>query len=614
MHVREPRHRDRSRARRRSLLRPRPPARAADRRRVLVSRADRRSTRWPAASCCGQAGGVQPGGRAGRRAGREPCCSKAIPRSRSLRLAKELPADLLVRGPSPRRALKHFLLGSMSEELLRRAPCPVMTVRHGVGPAPATGTPFRRILCATDLHAEASDVVSYAVSLAQALQAELTLLHVLERVPQFEPGSGVVQFSVAEVHAFRQGLAEEARERLRAIVSDEDRERLAVRDLVKAGRAHEQILRVALEEGSQLVVLGDRGHGAAGADAVRLDLAPRGARGAVPRAGRARGPRPRASRRAGRCRVTRVGVRTGGRLEVSAGLLYDATQCIGCDACSQACKEENHLPPSDREDHDRLHLDGGADAARRRARARACACTASSRPASRSARSARSARRPTGPVVYDAGRCIGCRYCIMACPFGVPEVPVGPCRPGGRQVHDVRRHGRGRASRRPAPRCARRARRSSATATTLLARGARAHRATTPAGTWTTSTALDEAGGTSVLMLSGVPFEELGLPTNLPRQPLPLLTWQVLSKVPDFVALARRVPVRHLLDHAAARRGRGAASVAARGSRVDEAPRGVGRRRALRLLGLRLAASAAAAALSASPCSASRGASAPPRT
>ena len=48
----------------------------------------------------------------------------------------------------------------------------------------------------------------------------------------------------------------------------------------------------------------------------------------------------------------------------------------------------------------------------------------------------------------------------------------------------------------------------------------------------------EEAGGTSVLMVSGVSFEQLGLRTNLPRQPLPLLTWQVLSKVPDFVALA----------------------------------------------------------------------------
>jgi formate dehydrogenase iron-sulfur subunit len=39
-------------------------------------------------------------------------------------------------------------------------------------------------------------------------------------------------------------------------------------------------------------------------------------------------------------------------------------------------------------------------------------------------------------------------------------------------------------------------------------------------------------------MLSSVPFDQIGMKTNLPRQPLPMLTWQVLSKVPDFVAVA----------------------------------------------------------------------------
>jgi formate dehydrogenase iron-sulfur subunit len=49
---------------------------------------------------------------------------------------------------------------------------------------------------------------------------------------------------------------------------------------------------------------------------------------------------------------------------------------------------------------------------------------------------------------------------------------------------------------------------------------------------------LDEAGGTGVLMLSAVPFGQLGLPANLPREPLPMLTWRVLSRLPDVVAVA----------------------------------------------------------------------------
>ena len=39
-------------------------------------------------------------------------------------------------------------------------------------------------------------------------------------------------------------------------------------------------------------------------------------------------------------------------------------------------------------------------------------------------------------------------------------------------------------------------------------------------------------------MLSSISFENLGLRSDLPRKPLPLLTWQILSKVPDFVVLA----------------------------------------------------------------------------
>jgi formate dehydrogenase iron-sulfur subunit len=48
---------------------------------------------------------------------------------------------------------------------------------------------------------------------------------------------------------------------------------------------------------------------------------------------------------------------------------------------------------------------------------------------------------------------------------------------------------------------------------------------------------LKEAGGTSVLYLSAVPFEQIGLKTNLPQEPLPALTWRVLSLVPDVVSV-----------------------------------------------------------------------------
>jgi nucleotide-binding universal stress UspA family protein len=182
------------------------------------------------------------------------------PSKEVVRLATELPADLLVLGLHPDSHLKHFLLGSMTEELLRLAPCPVLTVRHGVGPAPEAGAPFRRIVCASDLRGPSCAAARYALALAEALSAELFMLHVLEHVPEFE--SGGLPFSAVEVQSIRQTIGDDVRARLHATVPESGRDRVAVRDLVKAGHPHEVIVRLAREEGADLVVLGAHGHGA----------------------------------------------------------------------------------------------------------------------------------------------------------------------------------------------------------------------------------------------------------------------------------------------------------------------------------------------------------------
>ncbi|HJS57341.1 MAG TPA: universal stress protein [Vicinamibacteria bacterium] len=176
------------------------------------------------------------------------------------RLAEALPADLLVLGTHGRGGFERFLLGSVTEKLLRRAPCPVLTVCHGDTPSLERGAPFGRILCATDLRPTTVDVVEYALSLAEASSAYLTLLHVLEG-PEFERDSPL-RFSVPEIRTLRGSLRQDARMRLRLAVPDEVRLQVAVRDLVAEGRAHEEILRVARQEAAQLIVLGSHGGGA----------------------------------------------------------------------------------------------------------------------------------------------------------------------------------------------------------------------------------------------------------------------------------------------------------------------------------------------------------------
>src|SRR5262245_11093977 len=221
---------------------------------------------------------------------------------------------------------------------------------------------------------------------------------------------------------------------------------------------------------------------------------------------------------------------------MSVGLLFDSTLCVGCGACSAACKEQNGLPlpvePKTTAYTWTVVQEAGRSAVNIR---RLCFHCLEPTCASVCPVGALE-KTPEGPVTYDGERCIGCRYCMMACPFGVPKyqwdtpVPVvGKCVLCADRV----RAGQPTACASVCP-----------TGATLfgerdrLVEEARRRIRDNPGGYVDHVYGVDEAGGTSVLLLSKVPFEALGLQTNLPRQPLPLLTWQVLSKVPDFVAVA----------------------------------------------------------------------------
>jgi nucleotide-binding universal stress UspA family protein len=95
-------------------------------------------------------------------------------------LVKEKHIDLLVFSTHGRSGLQNLLVGSVAEEILRRAPCPVLAVGPAVTVKPRQNAGLNRIVYATDFSAESLAAAPYAISLAQEHRAQLILLHSLE--------------------------------------------------------------------------------------------------------------------------------------------------------------------------------------------------------------------------------------------------------------------------------------------------------------------------------------------------------------------------------------------------------------------------------------------------
>jgi formate dehydrogenase iron-sulfur subunit len=109
-------------------------------------------------------------------------------------------------------------------------------------------------------------------------------------------------------------------------------------------------------------------------------------------------------------------------------ILVDVTKCTGCERCVAACLDTNQLDRK-RADIDRFYSPDGLSANRfmtiekvadgRFARK---ACMHCVEPSCVSACLVGGLTKSAdGPVVYDADKCIGCRYCMLACPFGIPR-------------------------------------------------------------------------------------------------------------------------------------------------------------------------------------------------
>jgi len=166
--------------------------------------------------------------------------------------AERWPADLIVVGTHGRTGVERLMLGSVAEKVLRKTSCPVLTVPRRVV-TPKHGLTFARILCPIDLSRASLRALDYAVSLAAA---EGPGVHTLNVVELLSGASATRDAAVLDTPDFRAGVLRTARERLHAIIPDRLRALCPIIESVTFGKAGREILRVAHEEESDLIVLG----------------------------------------------------------------------------------------------------------------------------------------------------------------------------------------------------------------------------------------------------------------------------------------------------------------------------------------------------------------------
>jgi formate dehydrogenase iron-sulfur subunit len=228
---------------------------------------------------------------------------------------------------------------------------------------------------------------------------------------------------------------------------------------------------------------------------------------------------------------------------MTKALLYDATLCIGCLECERGCAKQNKLPYTDSLEKQKktsefkytyvaVKQDPAGEKYMRRL------CMHCNEPTCVSACPVGAlVKTKLGPVTYDEDKCMGCRYCMVACPYGAPKYEWSKVLP--RVQKCIMCSERVEAGKQTA--CAE----ACPVGATIF--GERdellleAHKRIreNPANYVNHVYGESEAGGGSVLLLSSTPFEQFGLPNSstIGPRPLPVLTADIIEHIPSVVSV-----------------------------------------------------------------------------
>jgi nucleotide-binding universal stress UspA family protein len=173
--------------------------------------------------------------------------------------ALSIPADLLVMGTHGRSGFDRLLLGSVTEKVLHKAPCPILTVPPHAPQKTETDGNFSRILCPMDFSLSALQAFGFAVDLARQSGGSVIALHAIEWLA--DDVSAHARFNVQD---FRQHLIDDAHTRLRALIADQPGGTASIEDVVVIGRAYREVLKTADTGAADLIVMGAQGLGGMG--------------------------------------------------------------------------------------------------------------------------------------------------------------------------------------------------------------------------------------------------------------------------------------------------------------------------------------------------------------
>jgi formate dehydrogenase iron-sulfur subunit len=225
-------------------------------------------------------------------------------------------------------------------------------------------------------------------------------------------------------------------------------------------------------------------------------------------------------------------------------LLIDITKCVGCHACEQGCRELHGQPLEQTSGAHARPTSSGSDKPKLTATAWTIIeehgdkfvrrlCQHCEEPACASACLVGALRKTSlGPVVYDEKKCIGCRYCMLACPYQVPKYEWNKLAPYMRKCDMC-------YTRIVAGQPTKCAEVCPAEATVFgdreeLLREAAKRMAAEPSYVQHVYGST-ELGGTSVLYLTDVPFEKLGFVVPPAKEPMPALSQAALGETPTVL-------------------------------------------------------------------------------